>query len=237
MKSTAHFDEITVYGARGHSMMILRGLEEGWRGRVRIRALIDDLEHGFIHPKLGIPVISSQMRLDQHADLPVLMTVSKPALRRRLVEQLDSVGATLATAVFPDQPHVDPDVRYGSGAVVMPWTRIGPSVSIGSCCLILSMTIAHDVEVGDYTTMALESSVAGHIRIGQDVNIAPQGKIANGSPRRWLTIGEGAEVGTGALVIADVPPRARMIGNPAMPLRDWIRLRRLLKGPDDPESP
>lgn len=236
MKATTGLDEITVFGARGHSLMILRGLQEAWRGRVRIRALIDDLENGFTHPQLGVPVISSARRLADHADLPVLMTVANPALRRRLVAQLESQGATLATAVFPGLPHVDPDVRYGPGAVVMPWTRIGPAVSIGACAIVLGMTIAHDVEIGAFATMAFETSLAGHVRIGAGVNIAPQGKVANGSRRRWLQVGDGAEIGSGAVVIADVAPGARMIGNPAMPIRDWVRLRRLLRAPGDPAA-
>lgn len=122
--------------------MILRGLQQAWHGRVGIRALIDHIENGFTHPQLGAPVISSARRLADHAAPPVLMTVSAPAPRRPVVAQLAAEGATLATAVFPGLPHVDPDVQYGPGAVVMPWTRIGPAVSIGACAIVLGMTIA-----------------------------------------------------------------------------------------------
>lgn len=230
MKSTTGFDEITVFGARGHSLMILRGLEEQWRGKVRVRALIDDIENGFVHPGLGIPVISSDKRLAEYADLPVLMTVANPSVRRRLVSQLDEAGATLATAVFPEQPHVDPDVRYGPGSVVMPWTRVGPGVSIGRCAIILANAVAHDCEIGEFSTMAYESVVTGHVRIGTAVNIAPRATIANGTRKRSLEIGDGAEIGNGAVVVNDVPAGARMIGNPAMSIRDWVRLRRLLTG-------
>lgn len=229
MKSTTEFNEITVFGARGHTLMILRGLEQQWQGRVRIRALIDDIENGFEHPILGVPVISSSDRLRDHADRPVLLTVSNPALRRKVAGELSAAGATLATVAWPGLPHVDPDVRYGAGALVMPWTRIGPAVDIRAGAMVLGAAIAHDVCIGAFSTLAFDTMVAGHVRIGETVNIAPRGSIANGTRSRWLQIGDGAEIGTGAVIVGHVAARARMIGNPAMPLRDWVRLRSLLR--------
>ncbi|WP_151719450.1 LbetaH domain-containing protein [Gemmobacter serpentinus] len=236
MKATTDFTEITVFGARGHTLMILRGLEEGWQGRVRIRALIDDIENGFVHPTLNVPVISSDQRLRDYSNLPVLLTVTHPGLRRRVVDRLTAEGATLATAVFPEAVQVDPDVRFGPGVVCMPWTRIGANVDIGACAIILARAIAHDVEIGAFSTLAGEVLVSGHVRIGADVNIAPRASIANGNRQRWLTIGDGAEIGVGAAVLGRVPAQARMIGNPAMPIRDWVRLRRLIRGQDAPSA-
>ena len=48
------------------------------------------------------------------------------------------------------------------------------------------------------------------VRIGDDVHIGPNATILKG-----VTIGAGAFVEAGSLVTADVPPRARVLGNPA----------------------
>lgn len=230
MKATSDFTEITVFGARGHSLMILRGLEEYWQGRVRIRALIDDLEHGFTHPGLGVPVISSDQRAQAFADLPVLLSVTHPGLRQRVAARLEAEGATLATAICPDRINLDPSARFGPGAVSMPWTRIGPDVEVGACAILLASIIAHDVQIGAFSTLAGDALVSGHVRIGAGVNIAPRAVIANGNRKHWLTIGDGAEIGVGAAVLSDVEPGARLIGNPVLPIRDWVRLRRLARG-------
>lgn len=58
----------------------------------------------------------------------------------------------------------------------------------------------------------------------------------NGSRRRVMEIGDGAEIGGGAVVIGKVAAGARMIGNPAMPIRDWVRLRRLLRSETGSEA-
>ena len=115
MKATETFDEITVFGARGHSLMILRGLEEHWQGRVRIRALIDDIENGFQHAQLNVPVLSSDERMTRFPDLPVLLTVTNPALRSRVVARLEAEGATLATA------HLSRAAEPGSVSPLWPW--------------------------------------------------------------------------------------------------------------------
>lgn len=231
MKATTDFDEIAVFGARGHTLMILRNMEEYWQGRVRIRVLVDDMENGFVHPGLGVPVISSDMRLQDHADVPVLLTVTGIALRRRVAGRLSEEGATFATAVCPGRPLVDPAVEYGAGCLCIPTVRLGPDVRIGAGAIILSSLIAHDVEIGDFTTLAGESFVSGHVQIGAGVNIAPRAVISNGRRGRPLRIGNGAEIGTGAVVVRDVAPGERVIGNPAMPIRDWVRMQRLPKAP------
>lgn len=229
MKATAEFDEIAVFGARGHSLMILRNMEEHWQGRVRIRALIDDIENGFTHPALGVPVVSSDTRARDLAGLPVLLTVTAPALRRRVAARLTAEGATFATAACPGRPLVDPGVVYGAGSLCLPTTRLGPDVRLGAGVIVLASLIAHDVTIGDFTTLAGDSFVSGHVEIGAGVNIAPRAVISNGRRGRPLRIGDGAEIGTGAVVLRDVAPGERVIGNPALPIRDWIRMQRRLK--------
>lgn len=230
MKATTSFHEVTVFGARGHSLMILQGLEQHWRGRVRVRALVDDIENGFVHPVLAVPVISSDERHRAFADIPVLLAVTNPPLRRQVVNRLHLEGATLATAVNQEEVHVDPTAQFGPGTVCMPWTRVGPDVTTGVCAIILASIVAHDVQIGDFSTLAGDVLVSGHVNIGNDVNIAPRAVIANGNRKRPLLIGNGAEIGVGATILSDVDAGARMIGNPAMPIRDWVRLRRLARG-------
>lgn len=230
MKSTTDFDEITVFGARGHTLLILRAMEEYWQGRVRLRALIDDIENGFIHPDLGVPVISSAQRLRDWAEVPVLVTPASTSLRARIMAQLAAEGATLVTAISPGQYHVDPAVSYGAGCLCLPFTRLGPRVVIGEGVQIMATAVAHDVEIGPFSNLNGHSAVLGHVVIGREVNVAPFAVIANGTPDRPLRIGDGAVIGVGAVVARDVPAGARMVGNPAMSVERWKALNRLIDG-------
>ena len=229
MNATATVKEITVFGARGHSLLILRGMEEYWQGKVRVRALIDDIENGFDHPVLRLPVLSSEDRLRLHPGLPVMLTPAATELRARIAARLADEGASLFTAGCPGQGHVDPTVEYGEGCVVSPLARLGPAVRIGKGAQVLSSLVAHDVEIGRFSMLNINSTVLGHVSIGDHVNIAPNAVICNGSRDRPLRIGDGAIVGVGAVVARDVAPGARVVGNPAMPVDRWKAFNRWLE--------
>lgn len=228
MTSTTDFNEITVFGARGTSLMILRLLEEHWQGRVRIVALIDDIDNGFDHDQLGVPVISSEARQRDFSDVPVLNTISKPELRARIHDQLIADGATLATATCRDQIHVDPSIQYSAGCLVSPNTRIGPNVTIGDGAMVLSTIVAHDVEIGRFCNLGIHSSVLGHVVLEDRVNIAPNATVGNGHPDKPIRIGADAILGVGTVATRSVPAEANMVGNPAMSVQHWRKLHRLL---------
>ncbi|AUM75097.1 LbetaH domain-containing protein [Paracoccus jeotgali] len=227
MKSTSEFTDFVVFGARGTSLMLMRGMVDAWPD-TRLRALIDDIENGFVHPSLQIPVISMDRRAQEFPDLPVLVTAANTKLREAVFRRLEAEGATLATGIARGQRHVDPGVIYGPGCQCAPFTRIGPDVTIGTGAQVLATLVAHDVELGDFSNLGVNSSVLGHVKIGRHVNVAPHAVIANGTRTRPLVIGDGAVVGVGAVVTRSVAPGVRVSGNPAMPMPKWRKLWRIL---------
>jgi UDP-3-O-[3-hydroxymyristoyl] glucosamine N-acyltransferase len=232
MQGTESFDEIVLYGARGHTLGILAACQEEWQGRVRVRALVDDLSNGFSHPILGLPVISAAERLAQFPDIPVLVTPGKPSLRARLSARLAGEGATFATVAFRNLARVERDLILGSGAHIVPHVRLGPQVSIGAGVQFLGLLAAHDVTIGDFSNIGYNATILGNVAIGTLCNIAPGAILCSGRPGRPLHIGDGATVGVWAVVLRDVPAGATVLGNPAMTVQEWRKLRRLLSRAD-----
>jgi UDP-3-O-[3-hydroxymyristoyl] glucosamine N-acyltransferase len=104
------------------------------------------------------------------------------------------------------------DTIIGEGTKIDNLVQIGHNVVVGRRCVI----VAHSALAGssileDFVVMGGQSGVAGH-----------------------LTVGTGAQIAGGSHVKDDVPSRARMVGTPAQPIRDWTReriaVRRLAKG-------
>lgn len=222
---------IVAFGARGYSTIILRDVLDHAPPAVQIAALLDEISNGFDHPQFGAPVISRATRRERFADLPVLVTVGSPALRQRIIADLLAEGAALGGSAFRQLGLIDPSATIGPGCVVGSPCRIGTDVRLGCGVLAIGSVIGHDSTIGDFSALGYRSMVLGHVEIGQGVTVAPGATIGNGTPGRPLRIGDGAVIGTGAVVHDDVPAGARMMGNPAMPVRAWVRLRRQMEAP------
>ncbi len=113
------------------------------------------------------------------------------------------------------------DTVIGEGTKIDNLVQIGHNVLIGRRCVIVAQTgIAGSATLEDFVVMGGQSGVAGHLKVGA-----------------------GAQIAGASHVTENVPPRARMVGTPAIPIRDWTRervvLRRLAKaraGAADPDD-
>ncbi|ADO43435.1 putative acetyl transferase protein [Ketogulonicigenium vulgare Y25] len=228
MKSTAEYDEVVVFGTRGNALLMLNEAELLWQGRVRVVAMVDELSNGHLHPVLGVPVLSRDERLKLYPDVPVLIMAGGIPLRKRIFHDLVAEGATIGNISTLGMEGVDKGTIFSHGTICGPRTRIGPNTRFGIGTLIEATLVGHDVTVGDFAVLSAECLVLSHIDIGAEVNIAPGAVIMNGTPQRPIRIGEGAVIGVGAVVLRDVPAGAKMIGNPAMPIRKWLKLQKML---------
>ncbi len=78
--------------------------------------------------------------------------------------------------------------------------------------------IAHNVVVGEGCLIIAHAMVAGSVKLEPGAWIAPSAAILN-----QLTVGAGATIGLGAVVIRDVAPGATVAGNPARPLAPRVQ--------------
>ena len=104
------------------------------------------------------------------------------------------------------------DTIIGEGTKIDNLVQIGHNVVIGRRCVIVALTgLAGSCILEDFVVMGGQSGIAGHLRVGA-----------------------GAQIAGVSHVVDNVPARARMVGTPALPIREWTRervaVRRLAKG-------
>ncbi|MBC9953652.1 acyl-ACP--UDP-N- acetylglucosamine O-acyltransferase [Leucobacter sp. cx-42] len=105
-------------------------------------------------------------------------------------------------------------VRIGAGAVIREAAVIHQGsyreTTIGAGSWILNRAyVAHDVLVGEATTVSAGVSIGGHCIIGARVNIG-----MNAVVHQRRIIADGAMIGMGTPVTRDVPPFAKVYGTP-----------------------
>jgi UDP-3-O-[3-hydroxymyristoyl] glucosamine N-acyltransferase len=137
--------------------------------------------------------------------------LSIPQLGRVIVEDDVEVGAN--TTIDRGSTH---DTVIGAGSRLDNLVQIGHNVRLGRCCVIVAQVgIAGSTILADFVQVGGQAAMAGHLRIGQ-----------------------GAQIGAQAGVIADVPAGAALLGSPAQPRKEFFRqvvaLKRMVQKPKRP---
>lgn len=101
---------------------------------------------------------------------------------------------------------------WGNGNVIFPRASVSPSALLKSHVHVgYNAVVTHGCAIGDFVTICPGAVLSGDVRVEDDVFIGANATVIHGG----LTIGRGAIVGAGAVVISDVPPGATVVGNPA----------------------
>ena len=112
---------------------------------------------------------------------------------------------------------IEDDVEIGANTTidraVMGSTMIHQGVKLDNL-----IHIAHNVEVGHHTVMAAQTGIAGSTKIGDNCLLGGQvGVIGH------LQIGDQVQIGAQSGIMKNVQENARMMGSPAITLRDHLR--------------
>lgn len=160
-----------------------------------------DLLHGY-------PIVHVD---DIEGDFSYLLTVSSPAVKNSIYEQLSNRrGASIESFISSDTS-LGINVSIGLGAIVNPRSSISSDVSIGNLVLINCNTgVGHDVLIGDNCSLLGSVSVNGDVVIGNNVLVGSGAIIHPGKQ-----IGDNAVIGMGAVVFRNVKSGTTVVGNPA----------------------
>jgi serine O-acetyltransferase len=126
----------------------------------------------------------------------------------RFIHALNSLGVPILPRFLSNL------VRAATGIEIHPAARIGRRFFIDHGMGVL---IGETAEIGDDVTLYKGVTLGGtslgrgkrHPTIGNDVVIGTNASILGA-----ITVGDGARVGAGSVVVRDVPPRATVVGIP-----------------------
>ena len=205
--------KFAIFGSGGFGRELIRPAQQMLAGRAGPSAW----ELVFVSDGQGGEILGlSQLSPDVLSDNDeVIIAVGDSRTRKAISERLRVPFGVLKapTAI------VGPDVEYGEGAVFCDFSMVTASAEIGRHfqCNIYSY-VAHDCIIGDYVTFAPKVCCNGNVHIGDGAYIGTGAVLKQGTPSDPLIIGDGAVVGMGAVVTKSVPAGAIVVGNPAKPL-------------------
>jgi sugar O-acyltransferase (sialic acid O-acetyltransferase NeuD family) len=199
--------QIIIYGAGGHAKAVMEVAQAV--GAFRIAGIIDDnkaLAGTFV---LGIPVLGARDILPQLPGQGIYLAANGVGgivdigVRIRIFELLANHGFAFPILRHP-RATVEPSAIIYDGVQIFANAYVGSEAILHERCMVnTGAVVSHDCEIGAYTHIAPGALLAGHIHVGERALVGMGVTTIIG-----LKIGNGARIGNGAVLLADVPDRA-----------------------------
>jgi len=191
-------------GRKVHVCLKRLNTENQWN----ILGFIDDNANALDGKKCDLGIIGKISDWQPTENQVFVMGISDPKVKHKVSDMLLERGAKFETIVSPDVILGD-YVEIGEGSVIMTPYNVESGAQIGRFVTMLGSTIALDGKLGDYSTTAGYANLT-YANIGKEVYVASHAVILEN-----VTVGDGAYIGVGSVVMKDVPAGAQVFGVPA----------------------
>ena len=163
----------------------------------------DDALHG--NTVRGVPVLAPS-----EIDGKFVVAIANPTIRSKLVTRLEHSGNELVSVIHRNAL-IAPDTTIGQGCVILGMTYVSSSVSLGRAIhLNYLVSIGHDVEMDDFSTVLPGANVGGSVQLGSECLIG-----SNSTLKQGLYVSRRVTIGAGAVLLSDVPEPGTWVGVPA----------------------
>ena len=148
----------------------------------------------------------------------VAIAIANASIREKLSVGCKDDGIELLSVIANNVVSMD-CVDIGEGAILSPFVTLTSNIIIGKHFHAnIYSYVAHDCVIGDFVTFSPGAKCNGNVIIGDGAYIGTGAIIKQGQPGKPISIGKGAVIGMGAIVTKDVLPGVTVVGNPAKPL-------------------
>lgn len=162
----------------------------------------------------GVPVISEADFIAMNGEKIYSIAFSESDGRKAIAERLE--GKAAPYSIIAPQSFLGDANELGEGMVLCPFTSITSNVRIGKHFQAnIYSYVGHDCVIGDYVTFAPSVQCNGYVTIEDGAYIGTGAIIKQGSPDKPTVIGAGAIIGMGAVVTKSVAAGTTVVGNPA----------------------
>lgn len=154
----------------------------------------------------GYKVVGTVKDYVHREGLYLAMGIANPQTKEKLYNSLKQKGATFATLIRPSI-YIPKETIIGEGCI-MNYAWFGIDVKLGKCVHIAGSMVG-EASIDDFSTTTGFANIAG-AKLGKRVFVGSHAVVLNGRK-----VGDDAFVCACSLVVSNVKPNTKVMGNPA----------------------
>ena len=153
--------------------------------------------------------------LNYDKEIHVVCSIALPHIKEKIVNALSSKTNIKFPNIIHPSAQIAPDCKMGEGVCIGPNCIVSIKTSIGNHVVIKQLSsIGHHSSIGEYSFIAPCCALAGHVKIGKNVDLGIGCKF-----KLLSSVGDDVILGAGAVVIKDIPSNCTAVGIPAKPIK------------------
>lgn len=184
-------------------------------GTIDVKGFLDDKLDAFDN-LVGEwpPVLGSVENYIPQPDDVFFCAMGDAHWRKHYAEIIENRGGEFVS-IIAKEAMPSPSAYISPGCYIGPLTAISSNVHIGKHTMIQAFSnIGHDVVIGDYASLESYVFLGGGASVGNQATLHTKSSVI---PHK--SIGDGAVVGFGSVVMRNVPNGAHVFGNPAVKVK------------------
>ncbi len=147
-------------------------------------------------------------------EIRVVCAIGDNISKKKVVEKAKGLGLRFANVVHPSVIMTE-FVTLGEGVIICAGCILTNQITIGNHVIInLDVTIGHDSIIEDFCTLSPGVHISGRNKIGEGANVGTGAVTIQG-----IVIGRWSIIGAGAVVAQDIPDKVVAVGVPAKPIK------------------
>ena len=209
--------KLVIWGTSGHTMVLVDIVR--LIGAYEIVGYLDDIDPDRHGSELrGVPLLGGGEQLPALRAQGVrhlMLGFARSSARIRLSALASELDFELPSAIHPratvaDEASVGPGAIVKAGAIVEPGAVIGPLAIVGSTAVV-----SHEAVLGAAARVTAGALIGGLSTVGEGTMVGMGACVKD-----RVRIGDWSLIGTGAVVVRDVPSRVVARGVPARVVRE-----------------